>query len=625
MASSSSGKRSRPTWKRDLEATDSNRDGESTTSKGGQKACIKETSCLADRLLIQWSAGMISAVQVQLFAHAAVLDGASHPELAKLASCGNFGAHPGNCARDITRMFLHQTKIPEAVLVPTLAMDPKTGQQENIGIATFLPHLMFHSLQFYDNFEHVLGTAKVEEFWQGIVAVQDPKLGLYGFPSDSENWKGEFIPCFIHGDGAAFQTRDSLMAFSWGSLLSNQASVDMSFLLAGFPKSCTIKDGHAHSTWKPVWEWIVWSFKAAFQGVHPDKDPFGQPFPSNTLFAKLAGSPLNPKGYKLCAWVLQGDHEYFSNMLDLPHWSSNKCCWSCNTLADSAELTWKTLKQSPTGWQEYSIQDAIANQPEHPFFSLPGVTPLSVGHDGLHVLFCKGVLSYVMGGCLHTMLWPKKGRQSMPPQKRLDLIWSRVQQLYSQNKSSTRFTNLTMSMICNADKPWADVPFLKAKGAECKHFLPVLAIIAREVSTGSEHDVHRTRVLQVISEFCALLDSRGMFLTQSESTNAVHLIDEFFEHVLWLQNWAQTEERLAYHVTIKFHMLHHLALAAKFLNPRVYWCFRAEDLVGKLATMAFSVSMGVRSTQLSVKLCAKYREFLHFRFTRGDQVLPDLA
>ena len=207
----------------------------------------------------------------------------------------------------------------------------------------------------------------------------------------------------------------------------------------------------------------------------------------------------------------------------------------------------------------------------------------------------------------------------MTPQRRLDIIFNRAQQLYKERHTPTRLTNLKIEMLSNADKPWADVPFLKVKGAECKHFLPVLAIIAKEVSTGSQHDEHKAKALELISEFCEFLDSKGMFLQPAEALHVISLIDRFFEQITWLHDWAVSEDRLAYHVTIKFHMLHHLALAARYLNPMYYWCFKAEDNIGKLAIMAHSVSMGVKSTNLSSKLCDKYKDFLHFRFTRGDQ------
>jgi hypothetical protein len=65
-------------------------------------------------------------------------------------------------------------------------------------------------------------------------------------------------------------------------------------------------------------------------------------------------------------------------------------------------------------------------------------------------------------------------------------------------------------------------------------------------------------------------------------------------------------------------MLHHMVLDAKFLNPSKVWCFKGEDYVGKISTLAGSVTMGVRSTKLSQKVASKYRHWLHLRLTRGD-------
>ena len=574
-------------------------------------------SALADKLLLQWSAGLIAALMVQQFAHAATLDGANHPELVQLAALGNYGKCPGNCSRDLTKLFLESSKVPAPTLISTMAVDPKTGHAETVDVPCFLPHLMFHSLQFYDQFDDIFGVDKLGKFWQGVQDSGDPRLPHYRFEEVSPNWKQQFIPCFIHGDGVPFQTRDSLMIFSWGSLLTLLSTVDCSLLLSGFPKSCTIKDGHQHETWKDIWTWIVWSFEAAFTGFHPRKDPFNKPFSKGSAMLELAGKPLHPKQYKLCIWVLEGDHEHFSNMLDLPHWSSDLCCWSCNTRASCPRLTWKTLKRRDDGWKMTTVEESMAIANQHAFFYLRGVSRLTVGHDGLHVIFCKGVLSYFLGGCLHTMLWPSRGRQANSPQSRLNMIFARVQELYSQSNSTTRLTNLKMEMICNPDKPWAEVPFLKVKGAECKHLLPIMTIISSELSTHSPHDNHRTRALELITEFCVFLDSKDMFLTAAEADHVVQLIDDFLEEITWLNDWAKGQDRLSYHYTIKFHMLQHLALASRYLNPRYYWCFKAEDNVGKLAVMAHSVSMGVKSTKLAINFCNKWREFLHFRFTRG--------
>ena len=56
----------------------------------------------------------------------------------------------------------------------------------------------------------------------------------------------KIIPFFLHGDGVEYQNRDSMMVWSWGCMLGDQASLEKHMLLAAFLKSCTTKE-----TWPP--------------------------------------------------------------------------------------------------------------------------------------------------------------------------------------------------------------------------------------------------------------------------------------------------------------------------------------------------------------------------------------
>ena len=52
------------------------------------------------------------------------------------------------------------------------------------------------------------------------------------------------------------------------------------------------------------------------------------------------------------------------------------------------------------------------------------------------------------------------------------------------------------------------------------------------------------------------------------------------------------------------------------LNPKTHWTFSSEDFVGKMSILTASVSPGVSSTRLSLKVAPKYRILLHFLLTR---------
>jgi len=348
-------------------------------------------------------------------------------------------------------------------------------------------------------------------------------------------------------------------------------------------------------------------------------DPDGLVLGPTTLMGKLAGKPLSPGGFRVAVWCLEGDHEYFSNVLRLPHWASPTMCWECDCDVRDPAKTWKTLKPMQQGWVCKTTAEIMEHPPSsHDFFQIPGVTSKCVAQDALHIIFAKGILAHLIGSVLHTLCWPVTGRQAVPPATRLALIFDEVRAYYTEHRSTSRLTNLRLSMFCDVKSPHAQNAFLNTKAAESKHLLPAIAAVSRAASTGSDHDLRRTAALDAISDFVTLMDEAGRFLEPEVADRALELAIRFLGHYAWLNRWALQQERNVYHIVPKFHMFHHLAINARYLNPRVYWCFKGEDYVGRISTLAASVTMGVSSILLSHKIAQKYRHCLHFRLTRGN-------
>ena len=132
------------------------------------------------------------------------------------------------------------------------------------------------------------------------------------------------IPLWVHGDGVEYASRDSLMCWSWGPLMTNFSEVEAKFLLTSFPKSCTSPE-----TWNDLMKEICWSFNSLVKGVHPTHDSNGKPLKKGSPFYEMKGQPL-ATAYKAVIWSVQGDAEFFSNHLLLPHWKSHFPCMECN-------------------------------------------------------------------------------------------------------------------------------------------------------------------------------------------------------------------------------------------------------------------------------------------------------
>lgn len=577
---------------------------------------VSEQSALATKLLHQWACGALSATAIRDLAHCALLDGAQHPELASIASCGNCGEHPGNCHRDLMTAFVSSIGLCGSIPHKVPLIDPKTTTVEMTDVHLFLPHLVFHSLLFYDEFSAFFSVDKIQKFWEGVEASGDPRLQNHPLKLQA-NWSQKCIPLFVHGDGVEFQTRDSLMVWSWGSLLSTRASMDSSLLLTAIPKSCTTKvQPMTDWTWHPIWKQLKWSFSALLAGVHPLLDADGSPLDPGSPLGRLAGQPLHPEGLFAVIWAIEGDHEFFSNHLLLPHWQSHRMCWECNADTTDDRLTWKKLIQP--GWTVRSCEDVVANPPsQHLLFQIPGVSSKHIAHDALHIIFNKGVLSHLLGSVLRTLCWHGLGRQSVSPDHRLGQIFNRLQHHYKALGSKVRLTNLRLNMFVPEIKsPHANWPSLSTKAGESKHLLGPLLEVQKELYTGSILDKRKIAAMKCMLHFVNLLDEADVVLSELEADRAINLALEFLGHYSSLNAWAIEEERKLFHIVPKFHMFHHLALGARYLNPRIHWTFKSEDYVGRISKLAASIAMGVKSTNLSHKLCLKYRHMLHFRLTR---------
>ena len=588
-----------------------------------------QESALATKLLSLWAHGLLSASAIQEIAHLAMLDGAKHPELAKLAKAGNFGEQPGNVHRDIVTNFCKNIHIADPFSLPVLCTDPKSSEEVEVQAGMFLPHMMFANLGKYshEQFSNMFCLSKLESFWTGALATNDDRFHehpMLSFPS----WQEKCVPLFMHADGVEFQSRDTLLAWSWGCLLSETASLDSHFLVCLFPKSCTNQN-----TWPPMMKYLVWSLKAMLDGKHPSLDPDGKPLQKGSIFYKMQGLDLVPGGYRGILWSIQGDNEMFANVLKLPHWASHRPCWECDCTQSldicPVEKHFKLLRPRLQNLVFVDAEQAIANpKSSPPLFNIPGVTSRIVRHDLLHILWHNGLYSHLLGSILHYMCWkdPPGRPQSVHPAKRLGVIFEAVQSFYKDNNTPTRLTNLKLSMFASVKSPFASNPSLSAKAAESKHFAPALLHVCKAAL--NPENVVEQHIVQSLEDICKvadIFDKASVFLTDAEFNVASSSAVQFLEDYAWLHEWAEGAGRNLFHNgAFKFHTFHHLVQNSRFLNPKCHWTFMDEDFVGRLSKLTHSISMGVRATKLAMKVSPKYRLLLHLRLQRaGFGAFPD--
>ena len=381
-----------------------------------------------------------------------------------------------------------------------------------------------------------------------------------------KGWEEKNIPLFIHGDGVEYTAHnDNLLVFSWGCLLGNLPTLQNHWLLATFPKSCT-----SSSTWDPIWKYLKWSLTALAAGTHPTTDPDGKPLEKGSTFFKFKGKPLHPNHYKATLWSIIGGHEFFSNTLKLPHWSSHFPCWECDTENFPGAAFGKGYKEiclEKQEFQVYSHEECLADPwSDHPLFQLPWVSSKNVRGDPLHILFCKGLYSHVIGGILHYICYyegPKK-KQAKKPADRLGVLFTQVQLQYAEQKCKNRLSNLKLSMLTDPQKHWSKYATLDAKGGETRHLLPALIPVMKTAfaETMDSAEENMIAVAESLEKLVKLWDDAGAFLTAQEYAKSLGLASTFLAKYHWLHLWSLEKDRKSFNIVAKHHTFIHLVWGA---------------------------------------------------------------
>jgi hypothetical protein len=375
------------------------------------------------------------APDVQELADAAVCSGCTAQDVQALAAIGSHGHNPQNMQRDLLRKFGYSMTTPDVTTVSTPYLD-KVGERTTVEMCDtdlLLPHDWFASLaNSPEAEEHVLGLNARQAFW-AKVRQDDPR-------KDRQRLSENMVPLVVHGDAAAFQQRDSLMAISMRSLLTKGSVVATQLLLAALPKSCTVSAKRERlpeqsDSWRAIWKQLVWSFKALYEGGHPVTDADGLPHAAGSYRAEMAGKPLTPQRLRAVVWVLAGDMEYLQNELGLPHHATDNPCWLCR--CDKGTRSFVDFRKN-AAWRAtiLSAEEHRQRPPtNHPVMAIPGVSAYSFAIDTLHVMEL-GITSHALGKFLFLLCQEYPGSRAQS----VDALRARIQELSDELGSPSRFS-----------------------------------------------------------------------------------------------------------------------------------------------------------------------------------------
>lgn len=163
----------------------------------------------------------------------------------------------------------------------------------------------------------------------------------------------------------------------------------------------------------------------------------------------------------------------------------------------------------------------------------------------------------------------------------------RMHSHYKTHKTSGKLQGKLVVERIRTSKGW---PKIKAKAAAVRHLAPFAVELAKEFNTGTLHDRRRVALAELLVEFYKILQSEDMFLNPDAR---VRLPELGYDLCMLYSNLADEAARngvKGWKFSPKHHLMLHLCewQGPEYGNPRFYWVYADEDLVGRLIEVAHS-------------------------------------
>lgn len=511
-----------------------------------------------------WGRGKLSSVKVLEYAVAAHNQGARG--LQSFTRC----SHAQNAQRSLVAAFGRPKGTPDFtwVSIPTA--------RGNIVHPFLLPHEWFRCLfleapRTWENCVTGPDGAALE-FWKSM---KDTAFASAHPVLERKDW-ARSIPLGLHGDAGAFSKQESVYLFTWNSLLGAGSTSAKRFVFTLLKKSDVTA-----GTLDEIMRIFAWSMNSLLTGIVPRVNWLGLPVASTDDY--IAG------GWKGVFTQVRGDWQFMCELFKFPAWNgAENMCWICKASNKIPELIFTDCRLC-AGWRRTmrTHESYVADVSELPvlFLKATGFRLECVMIDILHCVDL-GVASHIIGNIFWELIlartWGKPNAE-----ENTAMLYKEMQAHYKSTRETSRLQGKLKVERIRTSGGW---PKLKAKAAATRHLARFALKLALDHNDGTVHNRRRLGVAQSLVDFYDIIEREDMFL----SDDAKQRLPEIGRTLCFLYGHLSAEASSGAAKLWKFQPKHHLFLhlcewqAIHFGNPRFYWCYADEDMVGHMIEVAHS-------------------------------------
>ena len=531
---------------------------------------------LARELLEQWAKGALSSPNLHKLAVAAAK---RDPAMQRLAGIGGGGSSPQNFQRDLLSFFGSPPGAP-----PVTWIELPTTVGRSTPHPVLMPHLFFQSVFAKRKdvwHERLLGPrGACKQFWREMQGSDFLRLHPF-MPMGA--WS-KTIPLGFHGDGGSFNENDSLYALNWNSLVVGGPTIQTRFLFSVVRKSECVGD-----TIDELLRVFSWSMNVVLSGQTPHVDWKNR--------AVAGGGKDLCGGYRGCCCQCRGDWEWYVKIFYFGRWDeAERMCPFCRASVTNRHLGWYNFDMDApwrdTIWtHEAYISFLKGRGLPFPILFRAGIGILglrleNVMVDVLHTVD-QGIGSHIIANVIFIFIVLRNCLGGSTYAERMKRGHAHLMAWYKEHRVTNKIRGaLTLEKV----RKTGEWPKLRTKAAPtrcmARYALHLVLEFGKCVGVDAWvklHDELAMGVTQSLVRFYTILEGQSQFLTEAVKSELPELCQNLASMYCQLSAMTFAREHKLWKITPKLHLWLHLAHQATTLgNPRYWWTYGDEDLIGQL-------------------------------------------